>query len=121
MESAAIRTVKAEARAAERRARAGFIVPSSRLRYPVTLMTLRARRRHHGDGIVAHVEPVLSFWQASVWRIADPDGSVRKSPKLPFPESAEAAADELVRDAFHHLCTIDTCSDWLPWSHETIS
>jgi hypothetical protein len=72
-------------------------------------------RRHHGAHLVAHVTETQPGHDAvTVWR--EPTGAVRRLPK-PFTrlESAKAAADDFVRQAFHHACRLEDCGTWLLW------
>jgi hypothetical protein len=83
-------------------------------------MALRAWRRFHAGGIVAAVDPVVDLWQPSVWLASDPRPSVRESHRLPFLQSAQAAADDLARSAFDHQCEPQMCGEWTPWPLEPL-
>jgi hypothetical protein len=73
-------------------------------------------RRHHGHDLVAAV--VVRRTNAhtvAVWNEAT--GVVHELPtSFQRLESAKAAADAQVRGSFAHVCTLESCGEWMIWT-----
>jgi len=73
-------------------------------------------RRHHGHDLVATVvvrQPTahtIAVWNEST-------GAVHQLPTV-FQrlQSAKAAADAYLRSTFDHMCTLESCGDWMIWT-----
>jgi hypothetical protein len=83
-------------------------------------MPVHTWRRHHGQAIVAQIEPLegIGTWQACAWLTSDPTVVVRSPRQAMGFITAQAAADHLARSTFDHTCAIHTCDDWTFWPHE---
>jgi hypothetical protein len=79
-------------------------------------MGVHTWRRHHGHALVASViQQTLDKHTVVVWDTAS--GNVQNLQKeFQRLQSAKAAADDLIRRAFDHTCTLDACGDWLVWT-----
>lgn len=77
---------------------------------------MRVWRRFHNHQFVANV--LLddgTAYVVAVWH--DASGSVRKLERTyQRLQSAQAAADDLVRRTFKHSCSMEHCGDWLVWT-----
>jgi hypothetical protein len=70
-------------------------------------------RRNHANLVVAETTPIrgMGTWSACACRLADPETIVRVSGKFRLLTEAQAAADELVRTEFEHVCS-HACGEW---------
>jgi hypothetical protein len=76
---------------------------------------VRVWRRFHNHQFVANVLLDGTAYVVAVWH--DASGRVRKlERRFRQLQSAQAAADHLVRHTFKHRCTVDHCGDWLVWT-----
>jgi hypothetical protein len=92
------------------------IVLSNSLLRILQTMALHTWRRHHGPALVASViGKARDKHSVVVWDTAS--GKVQNLQKeFQQLQSAKAAADDLIRRAFCHTCTIDACGEWLFWT-----
>lgn len=71
-------------------------------------------RRFHDEHFCAHVSQEGGRYMVAVWHSTS--GQLRKLERtFRRLQSAQAAADDLVRRTFHHVCTMEHCGDWLVW------
>ncbi len=70
-------------------------------------------RRLHYPGMVAETSPMpgISTWTACAYRTARKEAHVRAPVKFTHLTEAQAAADELVRTTFGHVCVLE-CGQW---------
>ena len=70
-------------------------------------------RRLHYPGLVAETSPIpgISTWTACAYRQARKAGCVRVPVKFTHLTVAQAAADDLVRTTFGHVCVLE-CGQW---------
>ena len=78
---------------------------------------LRVWRRHHGPDLLAEVAPFdgIGTWRACARRFSSSGDDLVDHAKRSFSllAEAQAAADELVAQHFHHRCD-RSCGQWSP-------
>jgi hypothetical protein len=68
-------------------------------------------RRYHGELAANVISTDAASFKVAVWHEAS--GIIRQLPRVfRSLESAQAAADDLLRRTFDHKCTADSCSTW---------
>ena len=72
-------------------------------------------QRDHGSDIVARVQSSdqPNLWAAATWSRSDPTVLIEHHRVIETLSSAKAKADHLARVTFKHVCTLETCGDWL--------
>lgn len=73
-------------------------------------------RRHHGRDLVATV--VVRRPRAHTIAVWNEATGVVREPRTVFQrlESAKAAADAQVRNSFDHVCSLESCGEWMIWT-----
>jgi len=76
---------------------------------------VRIWRRFHNHQFVANVlldgtRYVVAVWHDASGRASRLDRTFRQL------QSAQAAADDLLRRTFKHSCSMEHCGDWLVWT-----
>jgi len=78
------------------------------------------RRLHAGD-LIAEVVMVrgMGLWHVAAYRVGDDGKDVTSSGRsFTLLTEAHAAADELVRSHFDHVCETGVCGRWLRWRED---